>query len=127
MNVWEYNMKLGFYLLSIIATVITLLFGFANGLVELTFFAVTPYIMTLYLLKISKHNTAVLTAKVITVFIVLVGLYFLIDTTYMERKLGDKFSFLFMPMWQWTMLLVSGLVIYLSNGQNDREGEANGS
>jgi len=110
-------MKLLFYALSIIASFITLIIGVQHGLMELVFFAVSPYIFILYLLKISKHNTAVVTAKVVTAFLVSVGLYFLLDTTYMERKLGDKFSFLFIPIWQWTMLLVSGFVVYLSNGK----------
>ncbi|PTB83594.1 hypothetical protein C9926_02080 [Sulfurovum lithotrophicum] len=106
-----------FYILSIIALIITLVIGITHGHIGLTLFAITPYMMLFFLLNISKHNTAVLTAKVLTVFLVSVGLYFLLDTTYMERKLGDKFSFLFMPIWQWTMLLVSGFVIYLSNGK----------
>lgn len=110
-------MKLGFYLLAIIASIITLMIGLSKELIGLAFFAVSPYLMILFLLKISTHNTAIITAKSVTIFIVLVGLYFLLDTTYMERKLGDKFSFLFMPIWQWTMLLVSGSVIYLSNGK----------
>ena len=110
-------MKLGFYLLAIIASIITLMIGLSKGLLGLVFFAISPYLMTLFFLKIATHNTAIITAKTVTIFIVLVGLYFLLDTTYMERKLGDKFSFLFMPIWQWTMLLVSGSVIYLSNGK----------
>lgn len=110
-------MKLGFYLLAIIASIITAMIGLSKGFLGLVFFAISPYLMTLFLLKIATHNTAIITAKTVTIFIVLVGLYFLLDTTYMERKLGDKFSFLFMPIWQWTMLLVSGSVIYLSNGE----------
>ena len=53
-----------------------------------------------------------------SLFIVSVGLYFLLDNTYMERNLEHKFSFLFIPLWQLTMLLVSGFVVYLSNGKN---------
>ena len=110
-------MKLGFYLLAIVASIITLMIGLSKGILGLAFFAISPYLMTLFLLKIATHNTAIITAKSVTVFVVLVGLYFLLDTTYMEKKLGDKFSFLFMPIWQWTMLLVSGAVVYLSNGK----------
>ena len=110
-------MKLGFYLLAIVASIITAMIGLSKGLLGLALFAISPYLMTLFLLKIATHNTAITTAKTVTLFIVLVGLYFLLDTTYMEKKLGDKFSFLFMPIWQWTMLLVSGSVIYLSNGK----------
>lgn len=84
----------------------------------LALFACSPYILTLYLLFIAKHKTALITAEVVTVFIVSVGLYFLLDTTYMERQLEYKFSFLFIPLWQWTMLLVSGFVVYLSNGKD---------
>ena len=116
-----------FYLLSIVAIVITLMMGIKHDHLGFTLFAITPYMMTFFLLVISRHHTAILTAKVMTVFLVSVGLYFLLDTTYMERKLGDKFSFLFIPIWQWTMLLVSGFVIYLSNGKNESEGEIHGS
>ena len=116
-----------FYLLSIVAFVTTLSIGLKHGHLGLTLFAITPYMMTFFLLLISRHHTSILTSKIITVFLVSVGLYFLLDTTYMERKLGDKFSFLFMPIWQWTMLMVSGFVIYLSNGKKENEGELHGS
>ena len=108
-------MKLFFYLLSITASTITLNIGLNNGLLGLALFAASPYLVLLYLLKIAGHTTAVVTARVVTVFIVSVGLYFLLDTTYMEKRLEYKFSYLFIPIWQWTMLLVSGFVIYLSN------------
>ena len=94
---------------------ITLKYGGAVHLFALSFFAISPYVATLMLLYIAKHNTAVVTSQAVTLFIVGVGLYFLLDNTYMERHLGYKFSFLFIPIWQWTMLLVTGFVIYLSN------------
>ena len=109
-----------FYLLSVIAIIITFFIGIKNNVIGLAFFAISPYILTIYLLAIAKHNTAVITAQVVTVFIVSVGLYFLLDTTYMERRLEYKFSYLFIPIWQWTMLLVSGFVIYLSNEKKVR-------
>lgn len=94
---------------------ITLYIGLQSKVYFLTLFAMLPYVGLLYILYISKSTTALITAKVITVFLVSVGLYFLLDTTYMERQLGVKFSFLFIPLWQCTMLLVSGLVVYFSN------------
>ena len=104
-----------FYALSGIAIVITLTIGLQKNLLGLAFFAITPYVGLLYILKIAKATTASITAKTVTLFLVAVGLYFLLDTTYMQRYLQMKFSFLFIPIWQWTMLLVSGLVVYLSN------------
>ena len=111
------NMKIFFYILSLIAIVITSYSGMQDGLVGSTFFAVSPYVGLLYILNIAKHKTAMITARTVTIFLVSVGLYFLLDTTYMERKLGTNFSFIFIPLWQWTMLLVSGFVVYLSNGK----------
>jgi len=118
MIVLQYNMrysKIPFYILSVVAAGTTLAIGLGNALIGLAVFASSPYILTLFLMWIAKHKTAVITAQVVTVFIVSVGLYFLLDTTYMERNLEYKFSFLFIPIWQWTMLVVSGFVIYLSN------------
>jgi len=118
MVVVQYSMKyskIPFYILSAVAAGTTLAIGLGNALIGLAVFASSPYILTLFLMWIAKHKTAVITAQVVTVFIVSVGLYFLLDTTYMERKLEYKFSFLFIPIWQWTMLVVSGFVIYLSN------------
>ena len=114
--------KAPFYFLATLAGLITLTIGFKNNLFWLAFFAFSPYVMTLILLYIASHQTAILTAKVMTVFLLCVGLYFLLDTTYMERALGDKFSFYFLPLWQWTMLLVSGFVIYLSNADPINKG-----
>ena len=100
-----------------VAIGITFFSGMKQGLVGLAIFALSPYVLALLLLRIAKHHTAVITAKVVALFIISVGLYFLLDTTYMEKHLEYKFSFLFIPLWQLTMLLVSGLVIYLSNGK----------
>lgn len=109
-------MKSFLTLLGIFALAITFILGVEKGLLFLALFAASPYVMGIYLLYISKHRSAVITAKVLIVFIVSVGLYFLLDRTYMERNLGYKFSYLFMPIWQWTMLLAAGAVAYLSNG-----------
>jgi len=108
-------MKLLLILLSTVAIAITFMLGREQGLWSLAFFAASPYVMSIYLLSIAKHTSAIITAKVLTVFIVSVGLYFLLDSTYMERNLEYKFSYLFIPIWQWTMLVVAGAVVYLSN------------
>ena len=110
------NMKIILYILTLIAISITLFIGIEKSLaLPYILFAILPYIITLYILKISEHNTAKNTAYMTSIFIVSVGLYFLLDTTYMEKNLEHKFSFLFIPLWQLTMLLVSGFVVYLSN------------
>jgi hypothetical protein len=109
-------MKIILYTLTLIAIFITLFMGIEKSLaLPYTLFAILPYSITLYILKISEHNTAKNTAYTTTLFIVSVGLYFLLDTTYMEKNLEHKFSFLFMPIWQLAMLLVAGFVVYLSN------------
>jgi hypothetical protein len=114
-------MKVLFYIVSSIAILITFMEGTSSTAKNFMFFAISPYFMACYLMYIAKHQTAFITAASVTLFIVSVGLYFLLDTTYMERKLGDKFSFLFIPLWQWTMLVVSGFVIYLSNDRRHKE------
>lgn len=106
-----------FYGLSILAIAITGYYALNMNLFGLGLFALSPYIITIFILYIAKHRTAVLTAQAVTLFIIAVGLYFLIDTTYMEKHLAYKFSFIFIPLWQLTMLLVTGFVIYLSNGK----------
>ena len=107
-----------FYLITLIAIGTTVIVGIQKELSILyILFTSLSYAILLYLIKIAKHKTSILTVQSTVLFIVLAGLYFLLDTTYMEQNLEHKFSFLFMPIWQLTMLLVSGLVIYLSNGK----------
>ena len=111
-------MKITLYILTLLAIIITLVIGIQKSLApSYLIFSALPYVITLYILKISKHNTAKNTAYTTAIFIVSVGLYFLLDTTYMEKNLEYKFSFLFIPLWQLTMLLVAGFVVYLSNGK----------
>lgn len=110
-------MKITIYSLLFLALGITFVTGMQKGLTLLGLFATSPYVGALLLLYLAKQKTAIITAEVLAVFLVSVGLYFLLDTTYMERNLGIKFSFLFIPLWQWTMLLVAGLVVLLSNGR----------
>ncbi|HFQ62341.1 MAG TPA: hypothetical protein ENK39_08630 [Epsilonproteobacteria bacterium] len=114
-------MKVLFYMLGCIAILITFMEASSSTAKSFMWFAVSPYLMSVYLIYIAKHQTSLITAGTVTLFIISVGLYFLLDTTYMERKLGDKFSFLFIPIWQWTMLIVSGFVIYLSNDKQNKE------
>jgi hypothetical protein len=102
-------------MINIVAIVITFREGMSNTTLSLTLFATSPYFVLLYLVSIARHRTSVVTALSLTFFLVSVGLYFLLDTTYMERRLEDKFSFLFIPIWQLTMLLFGGFVVYLSN------------
>ena len=111
--------KKWFYLLLLLAIGITVWYGLEIRHVGLVLFALVPYIFAMFLLYIAKHISSIITAQVVTVFILCVGLYFLLDTTYMERNLAYKFSFLFMPIWQLTMLVVSGLVIFLGNGKEN--------
>ncbi|HIP26903.1 MAG TPA: hypothetical protein EYG80_04535 [Flavobacteriaceae bacterium] len=112
-------MKTILYILTLLAISITLAVGLQKSLFfGYLIFATLPYLITLYVLKISKHNTAKNVAYSTSIFIISVGLYFLLDKTYMEQNLEHKFSFLFMPMWQLTMLLVLGFVVYLSNGKS---------
>ena len=112
-------MKTILYILTLLAIIITLALGLEQSLAfGYLAFAIVPYLTTLYILKISNHPTAKYTAYATAIFVIFVGLYFLIDTTYMEDNLEHKFSFLFIPMWQLTMLLVSGLVVYFSNRKN---------
>lgn len=115
LNLKRVNMKIILYIFVLCACCITAFVGLQSGLTSLWTFAISPYLGLLYILHIAKHKTAMITSMTVTVFLVFVGLYFLLDTTYMERNLGSKFSFLFIPIWQWTMLLVSGTVVYLSN------------
>ena len=112
-------MKIFLYICTFIAIGITVFVGIENDLTPLWVFTISPYVGLLYILRIAKHKTARMTSMTVTVFVVLVGLYFLLDTTYMERNLGTKFSFFFIPIWQWTMLLVSGTVVYLSNAPSN--------
>ena len=108
-------MKIFLYICTLFAVGITIFVGLENGLTIQWVFAISPYLGLLYILRIAKHKTAIITSMTVTIFLVSVGLYFLLDTTYMERYLGSKFSFFFIPIWQWTMLLVSGTVVYFSN------------
>lgn len=116
-------MQLLFFSFSIVAIMITFIMGLKSVSYGLVFFAISPYFVTLYLIKIAQYETAILTARSMTLFVVVIGLYFLLDTTYMERRLGDNFSYLFIPLWQLTMLAVSGFVIYLSNSNVNETGD----
>ena len=107
-------MKICLQILSLLAFGLTLILGFKQDLLGLSFFASSSYLVCVYLLSMAREGIALVTAEVLTVFLFSVGMYFLLDTTYMERHLGYKFSYLFIPIWQWTMLLVAGFVVYLS-------------
>ena len=106
-------MKLAYYLLTIVAIIITLYVGIDKATKGFLAFSISPYIMNLYLLKKSKNHIPLLVARGMTILIISVGIYFLFNQPIMEERLEEKFSFLFMPIWQWTMLWISGFIIYL--------------
>lgn len=105
--------KTPFYILSLIAIITTFTLGKQHASMQLALFACSPYLFILFLMGLAKYPIALLTTQVSMVLISLVGIYILLDTTYFDRNIEYTFSFLYIPVWQWVMLSLSSIVIFM--------------
>ncbi|NKQ41298.1 MAG: hypothetical protein HF962_06985 [Sulfurovum sp.] len=110
-----------FYSIGFMAALFTAIVGivsmadFSLGALGFLFWAVSPYIFAAYLLKKSTGNVAVTFTSLLSLVVALGGISLLLYAMYIEKDAQSALAFVVIPTYQWGLLLLSTLVLYLIN------------
>lgn len=114
-------MKTTSYFLAVLASVLTIAIGILNmdafslGAVGLLVWAVSPYLYGMLLTKLVSKRKAVVTVVSLVSVIVIGGIVLLIDAMYIHTDPQSALVFVVIPAYQWALLLLATLPIYLLN------------
>ena len=104
-----------------LAAVITIAVGilsmdtFSLGAVGLLVWAVSPYLYGMLLTKLVSKRKAVVALVLVLSVIVIGGMVLLIDAMYIHTDPQSALAFVVIPVYQWALLLLATLPIYLLN------------
>ena len=83
--------------------------------------AISPYLFALFMIERSRKSMAVKILFGVSLFIVVAGIYLLVDAMYLHPDAQGALAFVVVPMYQWMILLITALPLYLINKkQGDR-------
>lgn len=108
-------------MLSVFASVLTIAIGILNmdafslGALGLLLWAVSPYLYGTLLIKPVSKRKAVVTVVLVVSIIVIGGMMLLIDAMYIHTDPQSALAFVVIPAYQWVLLLLATLPIYLLN------------
>ena len=109
------------YGINLIASLVTIAVGilnmdtFALAAIGLLVWAISPYLFAAFLTKQSTHHTAILMVTGVSSILAIGGIFLLIDAMYIHLDAQSALVFVVIPMYQWIILLITALLIYLSN------------
>lgn len=114
------SMKRITYLLIVVAAAATLLLGVTASsqpasAVGLGFLAwgVSPYLYLAAMNRWAKTRAAGKAVLVIAVLASLIGVWVLLDAMFLHPDAQSGLAFLFAPLWQWFLLLIATVPVYL--------------
>ncbi len=108
-------------MLAVLASVLTISIGifsmdaFSLGVLGLLLWAVSPYLYGMLLTKLVSKRNAVVTVALVVSVIVMGGIGLLIDAMYIHTDPQSALAFVVIPVYQWALLLLTTLPIYLLN------------
>ena len=109
------------YSINIIASLVTIGVGifnmdtFALGAIGLLIWAISPYLFAVFMTKQSTQYTATLVVTGVSSILAIGGVFLLIDAMYIHQDAQSALVFIVIPMYQWIILLITALPLYLIN------------
>lgn len=103
------------------ATLLTIAIGILNmdafslGAVGLFVWAISPYLYGMLVTKLVSKRKAFVTVALLMSVIVIGGIVLLIDAMYIHTDPQSALAFVVIPLYQWALLLLATLPIYLLN------------
>ncbi len=88
---------------------------FSPGAAGLLLWAVSPYLYGMLLTKLLSKRKAIVTFILVLSVIVIGGIVLLIDAMYIHTDPQSALVFVVIPLYQWVLLLLVTLPIYLIN------------
>ena len=89
--------------------------AFSLGALGLLVWAVSPYLYGMLVTKLVSKRNAVVTIVLVVSVIVMAGIGLLIDAMYIHTDPQSALAFVVIPVYQWALLLLATLPIYLLN------------
>jgi len=77
--------------------------------------AISPYLFSAFRTKRSTDQMEIMLVTGLSLIIVIGGIFMLIDAIYIHPDAQSALAFVVIPFYQWVMLLVAALPIYLVN------------
>jgi len=77
--------------------------------------AVSPYFYLAVMAKLVSRRAATIVVAVVAFLVGGFGVWAFIDTMFIHPDAQGGLAFIVVPMWQWTMLLLATLPVYLLN------------
>ncbi len=115
------QIKLISYGINLFAGLVTIIVGilsmdtFALGAIGFLIWAISPYIFIVLMTKYSTKYTATLVVIGISSVLSIGGVFMLIDAMYVHPDPQGALAFVVIPIYQWGILLLASLPIYLFN------------
>jgi hypothetical protein len=115
-------MKRTTYLVIAVAAAVTLLLEVmaasrpaSAGGVAFMVWGVSPYLYLAALNRWMKAPGPMRATLIIAVLAGLIGIWMLFDATFLNLDAQSGLAFLFTPLWQWFLLLIASVPLYLAN------------
>ncbi len=89
--------------------------------ISLLIWAISPYLFTIFMTKRSNKDIVVNIVFGVSLFLVVGGLYLLVDAMYIHTDPQGGLAFIVVPMYQWMILLIIMLPLYLINKKGKRK------
>ena len=88
---------------------------FALGAIGFLVWAISPYLFAAFMTKQSTQYTATLIITGVSSLLAIGGIFLLIDAMYIHLDAQSALVFVVIPMYQWIILLITALPLYLIN------------
>ena len=109
------------YSINLLAILVTITVGilnmdtFALGAIGLLIWAISPYLFAIFMTKHSTQYAATLVVTGVSFILAIGGIFLLIDAMYIHLDAQSALVFVVIPMYQWIILLITALPLYLIN------------
>ena len=113
------QIKLISYGVNLLASLVTITVGilnmdtFALGAIGFLVWAISPYLFAVFMTKQSTQYAATLVVTGISSVLAIGGVFLLIDAMYIHLDAQSALVFVVIPMYQWIILLIAALAIYI--------------
>ncbi len=86
---------------------------FSLGTIGFLVWAISPYLFAAFMIKQSTQSVETLVVTGISTVLAIGGIFLLIDAMYIHLDAQSALVFVVIPMYQWIILLIAALAIYI--------------
>ena len=109
------------YFIGILCSILTIVVGILNmdiftlGVIGFLVWDVSPYLYGMILTKLVTKRKAIVTSVLLIFVVATGGIFLLVDAMYIHLDAQSALAFVVIPVYQWGLLLLATIPIYLIN------------